>query len=160
MKPSLKSAACLILTIPICAAAADDAAPVEEIESCETIVKSFPKDNTDLDGNIFQLKLSTVECKCAGKTIRCVYTAEGTSKDSGAINVTSDKCIAYTCSEEGNICQKQQDWKQNDSFDVTKFDENIFTSWCVIPEPPSDATMMRIRSAMFGMGIGTVFAVQ
>jgi hypothetical protein len=161
MKPRLKSAACFLLTILhiICTADADES--VEELESCDTLVKSFPKDNTDIDGNVFELKLSTVECKCAGnKMIRCVYTAEGTSKTSEAINYTADKCIAYTCTEEGKVCQTQKGWKQNSSvFDVTKFDENLYKSWCVIPEPPSDATMMRLRSAMFGMGI-TVFAVQ
>src|SRR6056300_407540 len=72
---------------------------VEELESCNSIVNSFPKDNTDIDGNVFKLNLSTVECKCAGKLVRCVYTAEGTSKDSGAINYTSDKCAAYDCSD-------------------------------------------------------------
>lgn len=160
MKPSLKPAACLILTLPLIFATAADDAGVEELESCDTLVKSFPKDNSDVDGKVFQLKLSTVECKCASKKIRCVYTAEGTSKDIEGINSISDKCIAYTCSEEGNVCRNQEDWKQNSSFDVTKFDENLFISWCVIPEPPSDATMMRIRSSLFGMGIGTVFAIQ
>lgn len=135
---------------------------VEELESCNSIVNSFPKDNTDIDGNVFRLNLSTVECKCAGKLVRCVYTAEGTSKDSGAINYTSDKCAAYDCSDtaavgEGKVCQTQEGWKQNDSFDVSKFNEELFMSWCVVPEPPSDATML--RTALFGIGVGAAFVI-
>ena len=76
---------------------------VEELESCDSIVNSFPKDNTDIDGNVFRLNLSAVECKCSGKLVRCVYTAEGTSKDSGAINYTSDKCAAYDCSDTAAV---------------------------------------------------------
>jgi hypothetical protein len=135
---------------------------VEELESCNSIVNSFPKDNTDIDGNVFRLNLSTVECKCAGKLVRCVYTAEGTSKDSGAINYTTDKCAAYDCSDttavgEGKVCQTQEDWKQNDSFDVSKFNEELFMSWCVVPEPTSDATML--RTALFGIGVGAAFVI-
>ena len=135
---------------------------VEELESCNSIVNSFPKDNTDIDGNVFKLNLSTVECKCAGKLVRCVYTAEGTSKDSGAINYTFDKCAAYDCSDtaavgEGKVCQTQEGWKQNDSFDVSKFNEELFMSWCVVPEPTSDATML--RSALFGIGVGAAFVI-
>lgn len=135
---------------------------VEELESCDSIVNSFPKDNTDIDGNVFRLNLSAVECKCAGKLVRCVYTAEGTSKTSGAINYTSDKCAAYDCSDtaavgEGKVCQTQEGWKQNDSFDVSKFKEELFMSWCVVPEPPSDATML--RTALFGIGVGAAFVI-
>ena len=168
-EPSMKSSAtyrlCLmaILLYHVYAATADvdsTTSSVEELESCDTLVSRFPKDNTDLDGNVFQLKLSTVECKCAGKFVRCVYTAEGTSKDSGAINYTSDKCVATNCSstveEEGRVCQQQEGWKQNDSFDVSKFNLDLFTSWCVPEQPPSDATsdatMLRLRSALFGLG--------
>lgn len=135
---------------------------MEELESCDSIVNSFPKDNTDIDGNVFKLNLSAVECKCSGKLVRCVYTAEGTSKTSGAINYTSDKCAAYDCSDtaavgEGKVCQTQEGWKQNDSFDVSKFNEELFMSWCVVPEPPSDATML--RTALFGIGVGAAFVI-
>ena len=113
----------------------------ETLPSCDSITKSYPKEETDLKGNLYTMNLSSVECECNTSTnkmssIKCIYAADGTS-DTGSTKYDWIDCIAI---DEGKVCYKipegeckePTDWKEHELFDIATFYEQVFDPWCFV----------------------------
>jgi len=112
----------------------------ETLPSCESINNSYPKEETDLKGNLYTMNLSSIECECSTGTnemssITCTYAADGTS-DTGSTKYDWIDCIASSkvCYKipEGE-CKEPTNWKEHELFDIAKFDEQVFDDpWCFV----------------------------
>jgi len=139
----------------------------ETLPSCDSIIKSYPKEETDLKGNLYTMNLSSVECKCSTtndmSSIKCIYAADGTS-DTGSTKYDWVDCIAI---DEGKVCYKipegeckePTDWKEHELFQIATFDEQVFDPWCFVSieeNTMNDSTMLLIRKAVMIMVISMI----
>ena len=105
----------------------------ETLPSCESLTKSYPKEETDLKGNLYTMNLSSIECECSTtnemSSIICTYAADGTS-DTGSTKYDWIDCIASmkVCYKipEGE-CKEPTDWKEHESLSNKK--EEVSTQW-------------------------------
>ena len=134
----------------------------ETLPSCESLTKSYPKDETDLKGNLYTMNLSSIECECNTNnemsSITCTYAADGTS-DTGSTKYDWIDCIA---SDEGKVCYKipegqckePTDWKEHELFEIATFDEQVFDPWCFVSieeNTMNGSTMLLIRNVVMIM---------
>jgi len=130
---------------------------------CESITKSYPKEETDLKGNLYTMNLSSVECECNTSTngmssIKCTYAADGTS-DTGSTKYDWVDCIA---TEEGKVCYKipegeckePTDWKEHELFNIAKLEQEVFDPWCFVSieeNAMNASTVLLIRNVVMIM---------
>ena len=136
----------------------------ETLPSCESLTKSYPKEETDLKGNLYTMNLSSIECECNTNnemsSITCTYAADGTS-DTGSTKYDWIDCIA---SDEGKVCYKipegeckePTDWKEQELFYIATFDEQVFNPWCFVSIEEntmngSSSTVLLIRNVVMIM---------
>ena len=149
------------------AAAASGEGDGETLPFCESITKSYPKEETDLKDNLYTMNLSSVECECNTSTngmssIKCTYAADGTS-DTGSTKYDWVDCIAIV---EGKVCYKipegeckePTDWKEHELFEIAKFEQEVFDPWCFVSieentmnGSSSSSTVLLIRKAVMIM---------
>ena len=131
------------------------------LPSCESIAKSYPKEETDLKGNLYTMNLSSVECECSTtnemSSITCTYAADGTS-DTGSTKYDWVDCIAI----EGKVCYKipegeckePTDWKEHELFYIAKFEQEVFDPWCFVSieeNAMNASTVLLIRNVVMIM---------